>query len=244
MAMAGVAATVRADCYDGFFCAFTMHVLLIEDDDLVASGILAGLRLSSIAADHADTASAASAALATSTFDVAILDLGLPDEDGMALLRRWRNAGKDLPILILTARDEVRDRVAGLRAGADDYLLKPFDLAELVARLHALHRRAGGRSVNLIVHGTLTLDPATCVVTLHGEAVELSRRELALLQALLHAGKRILSADQVKDKLYGLLDNVESNAINVHIHHLRRKLGPRIVETVRGLGYRLGDAGP
>ena len=136
------------------------------------------------------------------------------------------------------------DRVAGLRAGADDYLLKPFELAELVARLHALHRRAGGRSVNLIAHGALCFDPATWVVTLSGEVVELSRRELALLQALLHAGKRILSADQIKDNLYGLADNVESNAINVHIHHLRRKLGPRIVETVRGLGYRLGEAGP
>ncbi len=228
----------------GFCSRSPMHVLLIEDDELVASGILAGLRLSSITADHADTASAASAALATSAFDVAILDLGLPDEDGMTLLRRLRGAGNDLPILVLTARDDVQDRVAGLRAGADDYLLKPFDLAELVARLHALHRRAGGRSVDLIAHGALCFDPATCVVTLRGEAVELSRRELALLQALLHAGKRILSADQVKDNLYGLLDNVESNAINVHIHHLRRKLGPRIVETVRGLGYRLGEAGP
>lgn len=228
----------------GFFSRSPMHVLLIEDDELVASGILAGLRLSSITADHAGTASAASVALATSEFDVAILDLGLPDEDGMALLRRWRGAGKDLPILILTARDEVHDRVAGLSAGADDYLLKPFDLAELVARLQALHRRAGGRSVNLIAHGSLCFEPATCVVTLDGEVVELSRRELALLQALLHAGKRILSADQVKDKLYGLAENVESNAINVHIHHLRRKLGPRIVETVRGLGYRLGEAGP
>ena len=221
-----------------------MHVLLIEDDELVASGILAGLRLSSMTADHADTASRQARRWQRRAFDVAILDLGLPDEDGMALLRRWRGAGKDLPVLILTARDDVHDRVAGLGAGADDYLLKPFELAELVARLHALHRRAGGRSVNLITHGELRFDPATCLVTLHGEAVDLSRRELALLQALLHAGKRILSAAQVKDKLYGLLDNVESNAINVHIHHLRRKLGPGIVETVRGLGYRLGDAGP
>lgn len=244
MTAVGVDAALREACYDGIFPRSPMHVLLIEDDELVASGILAGLRLSSITADHADTASAASAALATGAFDVAILDLGLPDEDGMAVLRRWRGAGKDLPVLILTARDDVHHRVAGLRAGADDYLLKPFDLDELVARLHALHRRAGGRSVDLIAHGALCVNAATCVVTLHGEVVELSRRELALLQALLHAGRRILSADQVKDKLYGTLDNVESNAINVHIHHLRRKLGPRIVETVRGLGYRLGEAGP
>lgn len=221
-----------------------MHVLLIEDDELVASGILAGLRLSAINADHAESAKWADAALAISSFDVAILDLGLPDEDGMALLKRWRSAGKGMPILILTARDGVQDRVAGLQAGADDYLLKPFDLAELVARLHALHRRSAGRSVDLIEHGALRFAPSSREVTLHGEPVELSRRELALLQALLHAGTRILSPDQLKDSLYGLGENVESNAINVHIHHLRRKLGPHIVETVRGLGYRLGEAGP
>jgi DNA-binding response OmpR family regulator len=217
-----------------------MHVLLIEDDDLVASGILAGLRLSSITADHANTASSANAALAMGQFDVAILDLGLPDEDGMALLHAGAApAGPADPIL--TARDDVLDR-ARLRAGADDYLLKPFELSELVARLHALQRRAAGRSVDLIEHGALCFDPADCTVTLHGRPVELSRRELALLQALLHNRRRILSQEQVKDSLYGLHDNVESNAINVHIHHLRRKLGPHIVETVRGIGYHLGEA--
>ena len=220
-----------------------MHVLVIEDDPLVASGILAGLRLFAVTADLVETAQAADSAVATSHFDVAVLDLGLPDEDGMAVLRRWRSAGIALPVLILTARDAVTDRVAGLRAGADDYLLKPFDLGELVARLHALQRRAAGRSVDLIEHGALRFDPASSAVTLHGEAVELSRRELALLQALLHGGKRILSVEQLGDSLYGLQDGVESNAISVHIHHLRRKLGPRIVETVRGIGYRLGEAG-
>ena len=160
----------------------------------------------------------------------------------MTLLRRWRSTGKTLPVLVLTARDAVQDRVAGLRAGADDYLLKPFELSELVARLHALQRRAAGRSVDLIEHGALCFDPGSCTVTLHGKPVELSRRELSLLQALLHNGRRILSQEQVKDSMYGLLDNVESNAINVHIHHLRRKLGPNIVETVRGMGYRLGEA--
>jgi DNA-binding response OmpR family regulator len=154
-----------------------------------------------------------------------------------------RNANHRLPVLILTARDAVQDKVAGLHGGADDYLVKPFDLAELVARLHALQRRAAGRSVSLITHGALTFDPGSLEVRLHGHAVELSRRELALLQALLHSGRRILSAEQVKDSLYGMTESVESNAINVHIHHLRRKLGPHIVETVRGLGYRLGEAG-
>lgn len=220
-----------------------MHVLLIEDDDLVASGIVAGLRLHAVNVDRVGTAKAAKNVLETGHFDLLILDLGLPDEDGMTLLKRWRADGYSLPILILTARDAIEHRVAGLQAGADDYLLKPFDLSELVARLHALQRRMAGRSVNLIHHGAVCFNPASCEVTLDGVPVELSRRELALLQALLHNPKRILSADQVKDSLYGLEENVESNALNVHIHHLRRKLGQRIVETVRGLGYRLGEAG-
>lgn len=220
-----------------------MRVLVIEDDELVASGIVAGLELSGIGADHVATASSAELALRTSSFDLAILDLGLPDLDGLDLLRRLRARGHDLPVLVLTARDAVADKVAGLRCGADDYLVKPFDLAELVERLHALQRRSAGRSISLIEHGPLVLDPHTRVVTLHGKAVELSRRELSLLQALLDSGKRILSAEQVRDNLYGMDERVESNAVNVHIHHLRRKLGPNIVETVRGLGYRLGEAG-
>jgi DNA-binding response OmpR family regulator len=141
-------------------------------------------------------------------------------------------------VLILTARDAVEDRVAGLRAGADDYLLKPFDLNELVARLQALLRRAAGRSVDVIEHGPLRLDPASGEVSLHGRAVALSRRELALLAALLHAGGRILSPDQMKDSLYDFSEEIESNALSVHIHHLRRKLGADVIETVRGVGYR------
>lgn len=220
-----------------------MRVLVIEDDELVASGILAGLRLSGMGAEHAATASSAATALRTSEFDVAVLDLGLPDADGLDLLRRLRGAGHHLPVLVLTARDTVQDKVAGLREGADDYLVKPFDLAELVARLQALQRRAAGRSRAVVEHGPLVFDPHSLEVRLDGRTVDLSRRELALLQALLHAGKRILSSEQVKDSLYGMSEAVESNAINVHIHHLRRKLGPNIVETVRGLGYRLGEAG-
>lgn len=220
-----------------------MHVLLVEDDDLVASGILAGLRLHAMTVDHVDTARSAQDAIRNSHFDLAVLDLGLPDGDGMTLLARWRDAGYAFPVLVLTARDAVENRVAGLRAGADDYLVKPFDLSELVARLHALQRRAAGRSLDLVRHGALCFDPASRKVTLHGESVELSRRELLLLQALLHRPEHILSLEQLRQSLYGLDDNVESNAVNVHIHHLRRKLGPRIVETVRGLGFRLGEAG-
>lgn len=221
-----------------------MHILLIEDDALVASGIVAGLRLYAMTVDHVATAKAAQNALDAADFDMLILDLGLPDEDGMVLLSHLRNSGHALPILVLTARDAIEHRVAGLQAGADDYLLKPFDLSELVARLQALQRRMAGRSTNLIRHGALCFDPASREITLDGAPIELSRRELALLQALLAHPKKVFTTEQIKDSLYGFDENVESNAINVHVHHLRRKLGPNIVETVRGVGYRLGDAGP
>ena len=145
-------------------------------------------------------------------------------------------------MLILTARDSVTNRVDGLQAGADDYLLKPFDLRELAARLQTLLRRMAGRSVNLIEHGRLTYDPSSRETLLGGQPVDLSRREQALLQALLHNKGRVLSSEQLKDSVYGFNDELESNALNVHIHHLRRKLGNGIVETVRGLGYRLGPA--
>ena len=215
-----------------------MRVLLVEDDDLIAHGIQAGLRARELMADRVKTAAQAEAMLSAVHFQVVILDLGLPDEDGMRLLQRWRADGMALPVLVLTARDAVEDRVAGLRAGADDYLLKPFDLDELVARLHALLRRAAGRSVATIAHGALRLDPERGEVSLHGRPVVLSRRELGLLAALLHARGRILSVDQLKDSLYGFSEEIESNALNVHIHHLRRKLGADLIETVRGVGYR------
>ena len=220
-----------------------MHVLLIEDDRLVASGIVAGLRLLGLTVDHVDTAAKARAALATSHFDVCVLDLGLPDEDGMSLLARWRAQGRSIPVLVLTARDALEHRVEGLRAGADDYLLKPFELEELVARLHALVRRAGGRSSDLVEHGNLSFSASAGEVRLRGRLVDLSRRELALLRALLQNPGRILSLEQLQASLYGFETDVESNAVNVHIHHLRRKLGSAIVETVRGLGYRFGEAG-
>ena len=172
------------------------------------------------------------------------LDHGLPDEDGMQLLSRMRQRGDVLPVLLLTARDAVEDRIAGLQGGADDYLVKPFDLGELVARLHALSRRAAGRSVNLIEAGSLALDPASGQAWLDGEPVDLSRRETALLASLMQAGGRCLSGEQLKDSLYGFEQEVGSNAINGHIHHLRRKLGADVIQTVRGLGYRFGRAEP
>ncbi|HFH3819121.1 TPA: response regulator [Pseudomonas aeruginosa] len=219
-----------------------MHVLLTEDDDLIASGIVAGLNAQGLTVDRVASAADTQALLQVARFDVLVLDLGLPDEDGLRLLQRLRQQGVDLPVLVLTARDAVTDRVAGLQAGADDYLLKPFDLRELGARLHTLQRRSAGRCVNVIEHGRLSYDPSARETWLDGRPVELSRREQALLQALLNNRGRILSGEQLKDSVYGFGDEVESNALNVHIHHLRRKLGNAIVQTVRGLGYRLGPA--
>lgn len=217
-----------------------MHILLVEDDPLIAQGLLTGLQLQGFTLDHMAHAAAAEQALELGHFDAVILDLGLPDEDGLQLLARIRRQGKDLPVLILSARDSVMQRVAGLQAGADDYLLKPFDLRELAARLHSLLRRSSGRSTNLIEYHGLAFNPSTREVTLHGEPVTLSRREQTLLGALLQNPGHILSAEQLQDSLYGLGDGVESNAINVHIYNLRRKLGSEVVKTVRGLGYRMG----
>jgi two-component system response regulator QseB len=220
-----------------------MHVLLTEDNALIASGIVAGLETQGFYVAHAVTAAQADTLLRTARFDLMILDLGLPGEDGLHFLHRLRRRGIKLPVLILTARDAVVERVSGLQAGADDYLVKPFDLRELAARLHALLRRAAGRTTHVVEHGSLTYDPAACAAFMAGIPVDLSRREQGLLQALLQNPGRVLSAEQLKDAVYGLGDDVESNALNVHIHHLRRKLGNSIVETVRGLGYRLGPAG-
>ncbi|MBB3329563.1 DNA-binding response OmpR family regulator [Halomonas campaniensis] len=217
-----------------------MHVLLIEDDALVASGIQAGLTVHDFVVDHVETMAEARSAMETVSSDAVILDRGLPDGDGLSLLEEWRSAGIATPVLVLTARDAVRDRIEGLQGGADDYLVKPFDLDELVARLQALLRRAAGRSRTLIEHGPLCLDPVAREVTVDGRPVALSRRELVLLETFLQSPRSVLSADQLKDSLYGMNDEVESNALNVHIHHLRRKLGSRVIETVRGLGYRLG----
>ncbi|HHX35906.1 MAG TPA: response regulator [Gammaproteobacteria bacterium] len=217
-----------------------MHILLVEDDPLIAQGLLTGLQLQGFTLDHMAHAAAAEQALELGHFDAVILDLGLPDEDGLQLLARIRRQGKDLPVLILSARDSVMQRVAGLQAGADDYLLKPFDLRELAARLHSLLRRSSGRSTNLIEYHGLAFNPSTREVTLDGEPVTLSRREQTLLGALLQNPGHILSAEQLQDSLYGLGDGVESNAINVHIYNLRRKLGSEVVKTVRGLGYRMG----
>lgn len=217
-----------------------MRVLVVEDDALIARGIAAGLRAHAMTVDSVTNAAQARAALASGEIDAMVLDLGLPGEDGMSLLRGLRAQGEQTPILLLTARDTVGERIEGLHGGADDYLTKPFDVGELAARLHALGRRAAGRPVNVIERDGLRLDPSSGDLTLHGEQVTLSRRETALLVALLEAHGRCLSAAQLEDRLYGFDSTVESNAVTVHVHNLRRKLGVQAVETVRGLGYRFG----
>ena len=217
-----------------------MHILIVEDNALVASGIRTGLQLHGLHADIAPTAAAAQSHIDARAYDACVLDLGLPDGDGLDLLRRWRAAGSAMPVLILTARGTLQDKVAGFEEGTDDYLTKPFDLPELALRLQALVRRAGGRASDRVTLGACEIDMAGASVHLHGQPVELSRREWALLEALVQARGRVLGTAQLHDRLYGLDGEVGSNTVNVHVHHLRRKLGAGVVDTVRGLGFRLG----
>ena len=219
-----------------------MHVLLIEDDLLVSDGIANGLRMHGFAVTPVKNASSAQTARKASHFDICVLDLGLPDIDGLDLLRQWRSDGVSFPVVALTARDAVKHKVMGLRAGADDYLTKPFDLDELVARMLSVLRRSSGGIATRYRWGALTLAPDTGEVNLNGILIELTRREFRLLQAFLQYPYQILTTSQLQDSIYGFDTNVESNAVNVHIHHLRRKLGPGAIETVRGVGFRLGPA--
>lgn len=217
-----------------------MYVLIVEDDALMGEGIQAGLNALGIQAEWVMSARDAETAMTTASFDVVVLDLGLPDADGMQLLRRWRERGDSLPVLILTARDAVPDRVSGLQAGADDYLSKPFDLTELAARLHSLVRRSAGRATHTIQHGDLQFNPQTLQVTLKDKTLNLSRREVTVLDTLLQQPGRVVTSAQLQDRLYGWAEGIESNAVAVHIHNLRRKLGDEWIVTVRGVGYRLG----
>lgn len=216
-----------------------MRLLLVEDDPMVGEGIRRGLRLDNFAVDWVRDGRASELALANDVYDLMILDLGLPRKNGLELLRQLRDQGSELPVLIVTARDAVEDKVAGLNAGADDYLVKPFDLDELKARIHAVLRRRSGRSRPSIVYGTLVLDPIGRQVTLNGLAVELSTKEFALLRALMTDPGAVLSRAELEEALYGWEEEVGSNAVEVHIHNLRRKLGSRVVLNVRGAGYRV-----
>lgn len=219
-----------------------MRVLLVEDDSLLGDGIRAGLKQAGFAVDWARDGHAAKLALETEEYALLVLDLGLPRLSGTDLLKWLRARGSKLPVLILTARDTVADRVAGLDAGADDYLIKPFDLDELIARLRALLRRSGGQAAPVLQYGAITLDPAAHQVHKDGQLVELSAREFTLLhELLLHAG-RVQSREQLEQRLYGWGEEVESNSVEVHIHHLRKKLGNELIRTMRGVGYVIDKA--
>jgi DNA-binding response OmpR family regulator len=214
-----------------------MRLLLVEDDAALGDGIRAGLRQAGYTVDWLKDGRAAQLALETEEYALLVLDLGLPRLSGLELLKWLRGAGKELPVLILTARDTVQDRVQGLDGGADDYLVKPFDLDELAARIRALLRRRSGRAVALLHHGELSLDPAARRVERAGQAVDLSPREFAVLQVLLENRGRVMSREQLEQALYGWDGEVESNALEVHIHHLRRKLGGELIRNIRGVGY-------
>lgn len=217
-----------------------MRILLVEDDELIGRGIVAGLYKHGIAVHHVATAEEAEATHAEDTFHALVLDLGLPDRDGMELLASMRAVEPQLPVLILTARDAIEHRLKGLHEGADDYMVKPFDLRELAARLHALVRRTQGRAAQVISAGPLRLEPESGLAWFQGESVSLSRREVDLLAHLANADGRWVPPDLLNERLYGLGEEIGSNALNVHIHNIRRKLGAEAIETVRGLGYRLG----
>jgi DNA-binding response OmpR family regulator len=219
-----------------------MRILLVEDDPLLGDGVRAGLKLADYAVDWVRDGEAGRLALLDQAYDACVLDLGLPRRDGLSLLRDLRARGNATPVLILTARDSSADKVAGLDAGADDYLVKPFDLAELQARLRALIRRAGGAATPTLSHAGVVLDPAARRVSLDQQAVALSAREFALLHDLLSHKNRIRSRAELEESLYAWGEEAESNTVEVYIHHLRKKFGADFIRTVRGLGYVVGDA--
>jgi two-component system OmpR family response regulator/two-component system response regulator QseB len=216
-----------------------MRILLVEDDPQLGDGLTIGLRQAGFAVDWVKDGNSADHALQSETFDLVVLDLGLPRLSGMEVLSRARRRRQTLPVLILTARDATGDKVSGLDAGADDYLVKPVDLDELAARIRALTRRSAGRAAPLLTRGDLTLDPAAHSVTLAGAPVELSSREFSLLQMLLENAGRVLSRSQLEQSVYGWRDEPDSNALEVHIHHLRKKLGSDLIRTLRGVGYTI-----
>ncbi|MBP0600698.1 response regulator [Herbaspirillum sp. LeCh32-8] len=214
-----------------------MRILLVEDDPMVGEAVRKGLRQDGFAIDWVQDGKSADAALRNEDYAMLLLDLGLPQKDGLAVLKTMRERGNGIPVLITTARDAVADRVAGLDAGADDYLIKPFDLEELSARMRALLRRQSGRADSLVQVREVVLNPATHEVTVAGKPVNLSAREFTLLHAFMDRPGVVLSRAQLEEKLYGWDDSIESNAVEVHIHALRKKVGSDFIKNVRGVGY-------
>lgn len=216
-----------------------MRVLLVEDDELLGDGIRTGLKHYGHTVDWVKDGKSASDVITSKfeNFDAIVLDLGLPKLSGLDVLRNIRERNIATPVVILTARDTVDDRVKGLDTGADDYITKPFDLDELCARLRALQRRSKSRAKPLLTYGKINLDPASHIVTLEGEQVMISRREFALLQKLLENSGRVISREQLNQTLYGWGETIDSNALEVHIHNLRKRFGNNLIRTIRGVGY-------
>ena len=218
-----------------------MRILLVEDDAMIGRAVRQGLANAGFTVDWVSDGRAAELSLANEVYDLAILDLGLPKKDGRAVLEALRGMGNATPVLIATARDSVEDRIAGLNAGADDYLLKPFDLDELVARVRALLRRGSGQSGPVVHVGDLAFDTVRKEVALAGHVLDLSAKELAVLEALLRRPGAVLSRAKLEESVYGWGEEVGSNAIEVHLHNLRKKLGAQRIVNVRGVGYRISE---
>ena len=216
-----------------------MRILLVEDDPMVGESICKALKLAHFAVDWVKDGVSAEVALAHRIHSLLLIDLGLPRKSGLDILKSIRGHSDPIPAIILTARDSVEDKVQGLNFGADDYLVKPFDLDELIARMRALLRRHSGRANAEIVHGDIALDPIRHEVRLKGVLVEMPAREFAILHALMEKPGVIVSRDKLEERLYGWDDEIESNTIEVYIHHLRKKLGPETIRNVRGVGYKM-----
>ncbi len=221
--------------------ACNVRILLVEDDDLLGEAVRDGLRQEGYVVDWVQDGAAALAALSTSTFNALVLDLGLPETDGLSVLRWLRRHGHTTPVVIVTARDRVADRIAGLDAGADDYLIKPFDIDELGARLRAVTRRAEGCADTLLTAGEVVIDLRQRLVTHQGEPAELTAREYAVVELLMRKAGCLVTRAEIEEELYGFEDNIASNAIEVHIHNLRRKLGQQFITNLKGRGYRVDN---
>lgn len=219
-----------------------MRLLLVEDDRMIGESLQKALNQSGYAVDWVKDGDTAELSLKTHTYDLVLLDLGLPKKSGIEVLKKMRSQKNNVPVLILTARDTVSDKVIGLDAGADDYLIKPFELAEVEARIRALIRRRDGRATTLMVAGNITLNPVTYEITIGKETLLLAAREYALMQALMERPGAVLSVSELESRLYGWNEEVESNAIEVHIYQLRKKLGKDCIRNVRGVGYRVGGS--
>ena len=219
-----------------------MRLLLVEDNDSIGKGLHSGLSQAGYAVDWVKDGLTAQSALKSEDYDAAVLDIGLPKQSGLEVLSELRASGNSIPVLILTARDSVNDRIIGLDYGADDYMVKPFDLDELNARLRAIMRRSTGRSSPKLVHGDIELDPASHTVLHNGEVIDIPPKAFAILQTLLENAGRVMSRTRLEESMYSWKDEIESNAVEVHIHQIRKKLGNELIRTIRGVGYIMDKA--